>query len=153
MNYEPPQQVSEYLTDRELRGESMIIGGVAGLITTLVSAVIWTLITIGTHFQIGYMAIAVGFAVGIVMKKAGRGYSTAFGVLAAVLALFGCVLGNLFSLCAMVGKEHQMGIFNILEITPPSMILELMVENFSGLDVLFYFLAVSAAYRNSRIGE
>lgn len=151
VNYDPPQQVSEYLSGRELRGESMILGGVAGFVTALVAAVIWTLITIGTHFQIGFMAVGLGFAVGLVMKKAGRGHSTTFGVLAAVLALFGCVLGNLFSVCAFVGQEHHVGILNVLAMTPLSAILKLMGEDFSAIDGLFYFLAVSAAYRNSRI--
>jgi hypothetical protein len=61
----------------------------AALASGIFMAVLWGLITYFTHFIIGYFAIAVGVAVGLSVKKAGRGSGKIFGILAGVYALLG----------------------------------------------------------------
>ena len=73
-----------------------IFGGlVAGLIAAVMCAVIWDKVTYYTHFQFGYAAIGVGYAVGTaVVLGAGQKRGRSLQFLGALLALFGILLGE-----------------------------------------------------------
>ncbi len=75
--------------------QNLVVGALAGLAAALVGAAIWAVVTALTQYQIGFMAIGVGFLVGFAVRAAGRGVDPVFGVVGAALALLGCVLGNL----------------------------------------------------------
>lgn len=159
MNEEIPTELQELRTGYPTAPvENWIAGGLAGLAATLVGAGTWAAITYYTNYQIGFMAVGIGFLVGITMRKFGHGHSNAFGVLAAVLAVLGCLVGNLLSSCAFIadGAEAEgmhITMMQLLEKMSPSMAMEILQQGFSPIDALFYFLAVSAAYRNSRATE
>ncbi|MEO5915491.1 MAG: hypothetical protein ABIS50_14760 [Luteolibacter sp.] len=133
--------------------ENLVTGGLAGLAAALVGAGTWAAVTYFTNYQIGFMAIGVGYLVGVTMRKYGNGQSNAFGVLAAVLAVLGCVLGNLLSACAFGADSLHVPLMAVLGKMTPSVALSVLQDGFSPIDALFYFLAVSAAYRNSRAVE
>jgi hypothetical protein len=133
--------------------ENFVVGGVMGLIAALVGAAIWAAVTYYTKYQIGYMAIGIGYLVGVVMFKFGHGRSPSFGVLAAVLALCGCIVGNLFSACAFAADQLNVPMMQIVGTLTPSAAIEILQEGFSAIDVLFYVLAVSAAYGASKASE
>lgn len=133
--------------------ENIVIGGVAGLVAALVGAASWAAITYFTNYQIGFMAVGIGYLVGIVMLKFGHGQSQAFGILAAVLAVAGCLIGNLLSACAFAADQLDVPMMQIVSGLTPSVAAEILQEGFSAIDALFYFLAVSAAFRASRAAE
>ncbi len=145
----PESQELRYAGPTE-SAENLINGGLAGLAAALVGAVTWAAVTYFTNYQIGFMAIGIGYLVGITMRKFGHGHSNGFGVLAAVLAFFGCILGNLLSACAFAADGLHVTLMEILGKMTPSIAVSILQEGFSPIDALFYFLAVSAAYRNSR---
>jgi hypothetical protein len=70
------------------------LGAIAG---ALLGAIAWGAITAATHFQIGYMAVGVGFLAGYGMRVLGGGRDRADGVIAGIVAFFGCVLGNVLT--------------------------------------------------------
>src|SRR5438270_13589107 len=83
---------------QELRSEQNLpIGLLAGIFAALIGAIAWAIVTVTTEYQIGYMAIAVGFIVGYAVRL-GKGLDKIFGISGAILALFGCILGNIFSI-------------------------------------------------------
>jgi hypothetical protein len=133
--------------------ENLVIGGVAGAVAALVGAATWAAVTYFTNYQIGFMAIGVGYLVGIVMLKFGHGQSQAFGILAAVLAVAGCLIGNLLSACAFAADQLEAPMMRIVSGLTPDIAVEILQEGFSAIDALFYFLAVSAAFRASRAAE
>ncbi len=133
--------------------ENIVIGGVSGLVAALAGAATWATVTYYTKYQIGFMAIGIGYLVGIVMLKFGHGRSQAFGILAAVLAVGGCLIGNLFSACAFAADELDVPMMQIVGSLTPTVAVEILQEGFSAIDALFYFLAVSAAFRASRATE
>ncbi len=54
------------------RSQQNLIGGIlAGMVAASVGAILWAVITVATGFQIGFMAIAVGFLVGLASRTAG----------------------------------------------------------------------------------
>jgi hypothetical protein len=89
--------------------KNLLLGGLAGLAAAIVGAVIWAVITVTTDHQIGWMAIGVGALVGFALRI-GNGGKT-FGILGALFALFGCVLGNYFSLIAFASTKEHVGFF------------------------------------------
>jgi len=123
-----------------------VIGGAAAAVA---GAVIWAAVTAVTNWQIGIMAIGVGFLVGLVVRKVGRGVSSSFGVTGAVLSLAGCLLGNLLAACAIVADQQNMGYFEVLGRVDFRTAIDIMVGTFHPMDVLFYGLAVYYGYRFS----
>ncbi len=102
-------------------------------------------------YQIGYMAIAVGFVVGFAIRFAGKGIDKVFGVTGAILALFGCLTGNFFSQIAFGADYLEMSYTDVLSavLSEPSLIKDIMVDSFSPMDVVFYGIAIFAGYRYS----
>lgn len=133
--------------------ENFVIGGVAGALAALTGAATWAAITFYTKYQIGFMAIGIGYLVGIVMRKFGHGESQGFGILAAILAIVGCLIGNLLSACAFFADEMKLPMMEIVSSLTPTMAVEILMDGFSVIDLLFYFLAVSAAFRASRAAD
>jgi len=122
---------------------NLIMGLIGGGIAMLVSAVIWGAITYFTEYQIGWMAIGVGFLVGIAVKFFGKGKTPIYGISSAVLALIGCVLGNLIFYSGFIAREEGasfLEVFFYFLITPADLI-NLFVVAFDFMDVLFYGLA------------
>ncbi|MBX7222003.1 MAG: hypothetical protein K1Y36_18775 [Blastocatellia bacterium] len=99
---------------------NLLKGIAAGTVAAIIGSVIWIVISGVTHYQIGWMAVGVGFLVGISIQKFGKGSDPVFGFAGAGLSLAACVAGN--------------------------MILGL---SFSPMDILFYGLAIYEGYRFS----
>ena len=125
-----------------------------GLLAAFVCAILWAVITVATQYQIGYMAIAVGFAVGFAMRL-GKGIDRRFAITGSILALLGCLLGNIFSIIGFVMVQEKMGLFQTLFALDYSYLPEIMVENFHVMDLLFYGIAIRCGYLYSaqRISE
>ena len=119
----------------------------AGLLAALAGAAAWALVTDITKYQIGWMAVGVGFLVGFAVRKFGRGTTPVFGAIGAVFALLGCLAGNLFAVVGMVAIENSVGFFEVLSKIPLSAMPEIMIESFSPMDVLFYGIAVFEGYK------
>jgi antitoxin component YwqK of YwqJK toxin-antitoxin module len=146
----PSQQDLENALRAELiKQEDIVYGITGGLAAAIVSALVWALITVSTKYQIGYMAVGVGALVGVGVRIFGAGVQKYFGVVAAVLALFGCALGNVLSQLAFAADEQAMSYWEILGYLDFDLVVALLRDGFRPMDVLFYGLAVSVAYRIS----
>lgn len=133
----------------QLRAEqSLTVAFLAGLVAALLGAIAWATITVTTEYQIGYMAIAVGFMVGFAMRL-GKGIDKIFGVLGAVFSLLGCVLGNVFSIVGFISTQEHLGLMETLTRINYGKIPELIAANFSAMDLVFYGIAVYEGYRFS----
>lgn len=128
--------VSELDSGKE---QNLLMGIIGGAIAANIGAVIWAVITKITGYQIGWMAIGVGFLVGYAVKMTGNGSTYSFGVAGAVLALAGCIAGNMLAIAVIVGQMHM------------DTILFLMKKTFSPMDLVFYGLAVYAGFKYSVI--
>ena len=111
----------------------------------------WTLITVATSYQIGWMAIAMGLLVGGTVRMLGRGIDKSFGYLGATLTVFGCLLGNLLSVCTLVAGQEGLSTPTVLAhvCRNPDLIPAAMIATFRSLDLLFYGIAVYEGYRFS----
>jgi hypothetical protein len=130
---------------------------IAGFLTAGVCAILWAIITKATSYQIGWMAIGVGFLVGIAVRLAGKGRNPVFGIVGALMALLGCLAGNFLSVL-IFGAEELQGSITFLEllqffIANPAEIVSLMKETFQSMDLFFYAIAMYEGYRFSIVSE
>jgi hypothetical protein len=143
-----PAKLEQLLRARKEQ-ESLPLAILGGLVSALVAAVLWGTITYATGYQIGFMAIGVGFLVGYAVNFLGKGMSQTYGIIGAAFALLGCLLGNLFATmiaAAMVEGVPVLGILLTL-VTSPSIIFEIMSETFSPIDLLFYAIAIYEGFK------
>jgi hypothetical protein len=127
---------------------NLFMGLVGGVIAMLVSAIIWGALTYFTEYQIGWMAIGVGFLVGLVIRLLGRGKSMSFGISGAVLALAGCLLGNLIFYSGVIAREEAASFLNVFFslLVSPSAAMEVFRIAFDFMDILFYALAAYVGF-------
>ncbi len=143
-----PVKVQEFRAQLE-RQQNLPAGVVAGLAAAIVGAVIWAVITVVTKFQVGYMAIGVGFLVGFAVQTFGRGITNAFAVAGCLLALVGCLLGNLFSVCGFISIQKSVPLADILARLNPELAVRILTATFDPMDLLFYGIALYAGYNYS----
>jgi hypothetical protein len=144
-------QVSEFdiqAAMQQLKSEQNLgMGVVGGLMGMVIGAVLWAVITVVTDYQIGWMAIGVGFLVGLGVQLLGKGLSSSFGVAAAVLAGVGCLLGNFLVIIGFVSQEFGLTYGEIFAELDGATMVELMTATFQPMDLLFYGLAIYTGYR------
>lgn len=139
------QMLMQQLRDNQNFGMG-IVGGVGG---ALAGSILWALVTYATQWQIGFMAIGVGFLVGWGIRKLGQGVDKSFGILGAVLSLLGCAFGNLLTACVHIAAASAVSIFAVITSITLEDMTYIMTETFHPMDVLFYGLAVYYGYRYS----
>jgi phosphate/sulfate permease len=133
-----------------LRSQQNFVAGLfAGAVAALVGAVIWAVITDVTGYQIGFMAIGVGFIVGYAVRVAGKGIDQSFAIMGAVLALLGCVVGNALAVLGIVANQENMRYSELWSRIDLPTMGNLMAATFSPMDLLFYAIAIYEGYKLS----
>lgn len=124
----------------------------AGFAAAVVGAVLWAVVTVTTHYQIGFMAIGLGFLVGWAVRTTGRSGAPVLGYLGAVFALAGCILGNLLTasgfFAATMGVPLSVALANVL--LQPAVAARALQDGFDPMDLLFYAIAVYEGYKIAR---
>jgi hypothetical protein len=130
---------------------NLLMGLIGGAIAMLVSAIIWGAITYFTEYQIGWMAIGVGFLVGVAIRFFGRGKTLIFGISGAALALIGCLLGNLMFYSGVIARQEGASFLEILFffLVTPAAAIEVFTIAFDFKDILFYAIAAYAGFSAS----
>jgi len=127
--------------------KKLLLGGLAGLAAAIIGAIVWAILTVTTKYQIGWMAIGVGALVGFALRIGNGG--KLFGILGAFLALFGCILGNYFSLIAFASAEEHVGFVTMLNNADSVKVISAMWDDFLSVSILFYAIAVYEGYKLS----
>lgn len=120
-----------------------------GLLVGIIGAILWSIITVVTEYQIGYMAIAIGAAVGISIRYMGKGVDQIFGITGAIIAILSCLLGNFLSMVGFAANIEGLGYMETLNLIDLSLILPIMIESFSPMDIFFYIIAAYEGYKFS----
>ncbi len=150
--YRPPAGIVTTHTDAAAVGKSYIVAIIAGGVAAFICSVIWAVITVLTGYQVGLMAIGVGLFVGIGVGTFGSGDDISFGTIGAVLSLFGCLFGNLLSICAFISRNPQNpSFFSVLfdVIFHFDKLKSVFAAHFQLIDLLFYAIAIVAGFKVS----
>src|SRR6266403_1915994 len=102
----PSRPGQEVVTDQQSPPkQNLAIAIAAGAVAAVIGGIAWAVLTVTTEFQIGYMAVAIGFLVGFAVRL-GDGFDKIFAYVGAILALFGCLLGNALSMIGFYAKAE-----------------------------------------------
>jgi hypothetical protein len=141
-----PTEVFERLKSEQRFGMGVLTGIGVGLL----GAIIWAMITLATNYQIGYMALAIGAAVGFSMRIVGKGVEMNYAIAAAAIAVISCLLGNFLSGLGFVANEVNTSFSYMLMNFDYSLTFDLMMETFSPIDLLFYGIAGYEGFKFSQ---
>jgi hypothetical protein len=127
---------------------NLLMGLIGGGVAMLVGALVWGAITYFTEYQIGWIAIGIGFLVGVAIRFFGKGKTLIFGIAGAVLALIGCLLGNFIFYAGVIAREESVSFLEVffLLLLNPAATLEVFTIAFDFMDILFYGLAAYAGF-------
>ncbi|HAT10241.1 MAG TPA: hypothetical protein DCS97_06550 [Planctomycetes bacterium] len=123
---------------------------VAGTVACLIAASVWAAIVVFANSQNGWIAIGVGWLVGIAVRFAGRGFEVRFAALGAALALLGVVVGKTLGILGLISRSEGIPFWDLLGQLPPDAIPELVRSSFKPMDLLFYGFAVWMGWKYSR---
>lgn len=141
-------KLQRYLYQLEAE-QNLGLGILGGLAASIIGAILWAIITILTEFQIGWMAVGVGFLVGYAVRIFGKGLNKTFGIIGAAFSLFGCLVGNVLTICIFISREEGIPLLTILSRLDIKIIVEFFKITFSPMDLLFYGIALYEGYRLS----
>lgn len=130
---------------------NLALGIAGGAAAAVAGAAIWAAVTVATNMELGIMAIAVGFIVGYAVRTLGKGTDQLFGIVGAVCALFGCVLGNLLSAVAFYAQAKHLPFFQVLTGGNVDFLERLMAAFFQPMDLLFYGIAIYEGFKFSLV--
>lgn len=118
-----------------------------GVLASIICVFIWAIITVATKYQISYMAMGVGVAVGFTIQKFGKGLTPVYGILGAGLALIVCFCGNIISYTCFIADQYES--YSYLEAISNlnwDISMSIAIETFQPMDVLFHGLAIYTGY-------
>lgn len=145
-----PASVERFLS--QARDEqNVFLAILAGFFVSIACAVVWAALTVVTGWQVGLVAILVGCAVGISVRKVGKGMDTIFGVIGGVFALLGILLGNYFTQCWYLSVQEKVSVFNVALVClmKPAIFIQIMTATFSFMDIIFYAIGIYEGYKFS----
>lgn len=92
------------------------------------------------------MAVGVGYLVGVGMRTMGKGIDSIFGYVGAILALFGCLLGDFLGLIHYIAQEADTSYTQMLATIDYSLVPELIWQTGDFKTLIFYALAIYEGY-------
>lgn len=129
--------------------QNLLLAILAGLLAAAAGAAVWAIVTATTKYQIGWMAVGIGYITGVAVRVGGKGVDKIYGYTGAVLALLGCLAGNLFSICFLIAEAQKAPVLDIVTQLTPVRIGQVMFATFQPMDLLFYGIAIYEGYRFS----
>ena len=142
----PKKQASKVALKKLRRYQSFLYALIGGLLITATAAVGWAFTTAMTGYQGVYLALGVGLIVGTAVRFFGAGIKRIFGILAALLALTGSLLGYYLSQNGFLEELQLLSIMGIPDYLDQELMLNTIRDSFVPLDLAFYGLAVLLAY-------
>jgi hypothetical protein len=115
----------------------LVRGTIGSAIGAALGGVIWAMIAISTHYEIGYVAVLVGAMSGMGMFIGVRDPSALGGAIAAGMAALSIVIAKASIVLYLFGDAGEIPIADLLFA---------IVRYSDPMDILFYILAIGAAY-------
>jgi hypothetical protein len=144
------EQVQREVEQQTASGNTYPLAVLGGLVGTLVSAAIWAAIVVVTNYEVGYVAILVGFLTGFGVKLGARkARGKELQILAAALSVVGLAAAKYFifayTFVKIVSERgSEMSVFDPIIFHTFGDKIGSMLSPF---DLLWLFLAVGAAYK------
>ena len=129
----------------------LLAGGIGGLLGALIGAFVWGQIVKLTEYEVGYVAIGVGFLCGWAVgffSQGGRGIP--FQFIAAVTSVLGIFFGKYYAIYLILVKEYGPEFSKAVSLFSKDyfeFFREIISEVSELIDFLFYGLAIYYAWK------
>ena len=125
----------------------------AALIAIIVFSILWAMLSLLVDRLFPWMTILLGFLVGLAVRRAGRGLDWRFPLLAAVMTVFGALVGNVVVAAAFTAQEFDTSTLQILRAVTSMTWPVFFDEVMSWADAVYAAFAagVAAFYANRRL--
>ncbi len=141
------EKAEQYRLAETLIGEQNFVNGLAAaVVATIAGALAWGAISIATGYMIGWVAIGLGVLVGYGMQMFGRGLSAKYSVVAAALAVVGCLAGNLAAAVMFEMRNYGVSLGDVFSGLTINDIIAFYTETLEIMDLVFWALALGAAW-------
>ncbi len=138
-----------------IREQSLRNAIFGGLIVIILFSGLWAMLSTLVDKVFPWMTVVLGVLVGVVIRRAGRGLDWRFPALAAVMVLFGALLGNVVVAAAFTAAEFETSTFAILRavtlMTWPVFFDEVIAPG--DFVYAFFGAATAAFYANRRLSR
>lgn len=135
--------------------QSLRSAAIAGLIVIILFSILWAMLSTLTNRIFPWMTLLLGIAIGLVVRRGGRGLDWRFPLLAAVMALLGAVLGNIIVAAAFTAAALETSTFAILRAVTSMTWPVFFDEAVSSADIVYgvFSAAIAAFYANRRLNR
>ena len=127
---------------RPTSSRNTVAGVACGVGVAILGAALWAGLAYATHYRLSLLGVGIGLGIAFVFKRFGLS-GQAFAIVAALLALSGCALGDIGAGSLIVSSDTGVSPVLALTTTPLTHLM-----NFDLLDVLFYAVAAFWAFRS-----
>ena len=100
---------------RLVRAQSFGRAVIAGLVAVVLFCVAWIALTALTSRVFPWMTVILGAAIGLLIRRAGKGVDWRFPTLAAVMAIAGSIVSNVVLAASTTAAEYDTGTLQILQ--------------------------------------
>jgi len=112
---------------------------IAGCVAAVIGGLIWGGISKATGYEIGWIAIGIGFLCGIAVRSIGKGHGPQFQITAAATALGGIAVGKIFTIMLYAQADNiDLSLGQAIQFLPQAL---------SPIDALFVAIAVWQAWK------
>lgn len=124
---------------------------ISGLIAMVLSAGLYGIVkALADNLYYSILAAGIGIAIGLTMQFLGRGIERNFAVAASVLALLGCMLGNMFAIVTKFALANAESPFGVLHNAEVSELYRWMFSELRFADLMFWAIGIGGAAYFSR---
>jgi len=129
-------------------GSGLARSAAAGAVAAVVGAILWMIFVQVTGYEVGIVAVGIGFLVGQAMA-ATAGTSTQLPPIGAVLAVIGCLLGQILTDAHFFGEAVGLGTARALQemVSDLNLGWDVFTTGFSVIDLLFWAIAGYEGYK------
>ncbi len=140
--------MSGHTQQASVRRSGLGMSVAAGVLAAVGGAIAWAVVTEVTHRYFGLVAVGIGLLVGWAMASQ-AGTSRALPVIGAVMALVGCLLGDLLIDAVEVSRVVGASLSDVLTrmLQEPSWTWQVYRIGFGGLVVVFYAIAAFEGFK------
>jgi len=132
------------LAEKLLAEQNLVAATVFGALAMILAAGFYGVIGSGGATY-SFMSAGIGLAVGLTMQFLGRGIDYRFPLVASILALIGCLLGNMFTLVIYVARSNMVSPFKTLAETPLDVLVGWAVSGVQLISLFFWMMSMVTA--------
>ncbi len=127
----------------------------AGLVVVVIFSVLWAMLSDLINRVLPWLTVVLGLALGLVVRRAGRGLDWRFPLIAAGLAVIGALVGNIFVAATATATEFDTGTLTVLRAVTSMTWPEFFAEKMTPADWVYMLFGaiVAAVYAKRRLSR